>query len=259
MERIRVIPSLLLSNGGLVKTTKFSKPAYVGDPINAVKIFNEKEVDELVVLDISAARLHSPPNFDAIAKLATECFMPLAYGGGISSISHIRTLFKGGVEKVILNSCIHKQPGMLKQAVGEFGSQSIVASIDAKKDLFGRYRVKINGGTKWTKHTPHYLAQYAVSLGAGEIFLNSIDRDGTMSGYDLNLIELVTKSVPVPVIACGGASSIKDFALAVAVGGAAAVSAGSMFVFHGPHKAVLINYPDEAKLKKELFSCRSPL
>lgn len=246
--RPRVIPCLLVSNGGLVKTVKFSEPKYVGDPINVIRIFNDKEVDELCVLDITATRRGNEPNFDLIAELASECFMPMSYGGGITTLQQIERILKLGVEKVCLNATAISHPELITQAARVFGSQSIVASVDVRRSLFGRYRVYTHGGTKATSLHPVQCAQQMESLGAGEVLLTAIDRDGTMTGYDVELIRSVASSVSIPVIASGGAASTRDFGVAVSDAGASAVAAGSMFVFHGKHRAVLISYPAEREL-----------
>lgn len=243
MFKYRIIPCLLINNRGLYKTLRFKDQVYVGDPANALKIFNEKEVDELVILDITATKEKKKPNFKLLNELTSECFMPLCYGGGVTDLDEIKTLFNLGIEKVSLNSIIFFKPELISEAARIFGSQSIVGSIDVKKNLFGKYQVYINSGTVNTKKDPIEYAQHLANLGVGEIFLNSIDRDGTMSGYDIDLIRNVSASVPVPLIACGGAGKIEDFGTAIHKGGASAVSAGSFFVFHGKHKAVLITYP----------------
>ncbi len=224
-----------------MKTKRFKAPKYVGDPINAVRIFNEKEVDELIFLDITATIEHCSPNFDLIAEVAGECFMPLAYGGGVRSMSDARRILKSGVEKIIFNTVAHTDPNVISQASREFGAQAVVISMDVRRKLFGRYEVFVKSGTSSTGHCPESYAKRMQDLGAGEIFLNSIDKDGSMTGYDLDLIERVSNSVNIPVIACGGAGSKDDFQSAAAAG-ASAMAAGSMFVFHGPHKAVLITY-----------------
>jgi cyclase len=252
MRRIRVIPVLLLHKGGLYKTVKFDKPNYVGDPINAVKIFNEKEIDEIVVLDIDAGRENRGPNFDQITEIAGEAFIPLAYGGGISDIEQIKKLFYLGVEKVILNYACHNNPKLITDAANRVGSQSVVASIDYKKNIFGKATVYVSNGKLSTKQPVVDFARKMVDFGAGEIILNSIERDGTYKGYDLEMIEKISKSVSVPVVAVGGASQVEDFRLAIEAG-ASAVAAGSMFVYQRPHNAVLINYPSQAVLKKEIF------
>lgn len=248
MLKTRVIPCLLLRGAGLVKTTRFKDPKYVGDPINAIRIFNDKEVDELVLLDITASREGRGPAFATIEEVASECFMPLAYGGGIGSVDDVRRILRLGVEKVVFNHAAWRAPEVLRDASREFGSQAIVASIDVKRKLLGRYEVFADGGTRATGADPIEYAKRMEDAGAGEIFLAAIDRDGTMSGYDLDLVAKVSAAVAVPVIACGGAGRTDDFAKAVA-SGAGAVAAGAMFVFHGPHRAVLITYPTPAELQ----------
>lgn len=240
--RKRIIPVLLLLNRGLYKTVHFKDPKYVGDPINAVKIFNDKEVDELIFLDILATRERREPDYELIHQIATECFMPVCYGGGIRTLEQIRRIISLGVEKVAINSRAIEQISFIGEASREFASSTIVVSIDVKKDLFGTYRVH---GVSGSKKTDLKLESY-VSLiedhGAGEVLLTSIDRDGTMSGYDLVLIEAISKRVSLPVIACGGASNVEDLRLALDHG-ASSAAAGSLFVFRGKHRAVLINYP----------------
>jgi cyclase len=258
LMRPRVIPCLLLLNKGLVKTRKFKEPTYLGDPINVVKIFNAKEVDELVFLDITASLESRKPPFEYLSEIATECFMPLGYGGGVRNIEDIRKLFNIGIEKVSINSYSVLNPSFIKEAADSFGSQSIVVSIDVRKGLLGRYTVCTHSGTKNTKLDPVQFAIEMAKMGAGEILLNSIDRDGSMEGYDLDLIKRVSESVDIPVVACGGAGNIIHLANAVNKGGASAVAAGSMFVFQGPHRAVLISYPTENELR-EAFNSNSTL
>lgn len=253
MLQTRVIPCLLLKNNGLVKTVQFKDPKYVGDPINAVKIFNEKEVDELIFLDITATIENRKPNFKVISDIASECFMPFGYGGGIRNLDDIKKLFNLGVEKVVINSYAFENPQFIKDASEIFGSQSIIVSIDVKKSLFGKYEVFTQSGKKNIKLDPVKYAMLMENMGAGELFLNSIDRDGTMQGYDIELIKKVSESIKIPVIACGGVSKIEDFGEAVKKGGASGVAAGSMFVFYGKHRAVLISYPSIHELEK-IFS-----
>lgn len=246
-----MIPVLLIHKGGLVKSVKFKNYKYVGDPINAVKIFNEKEIDEIVVLDIDATREKRPPDFEKIKEIAGEAFIPLAYGGGISTIEEIKQLFYLGVEKIILNNAAFNEPDLVTTAAKIVGSQSVVVSIDVKKNAFGKYRVYIKNGSENTGKDPVSFARQMQEAGAGEIFLNSIDRDGTYQGYDLNLIKTVSNPLSIPLIACGGVSDIREFYFAIQ-SGASAVAAGSLFVFQRPHNAVLINYPDESELRKHL-------
>src|SRR5580704_11212008 len=252
MKRVRVIPALLIQNGGLVKSVKFADHKYVGDPINAVKIFNEKEVDEIVVLDISATKEKRPPNMKQIKEIASEAFMPLGYGGGITRIEEIAELINVGVEKVILNTSAFYTPQLVSEGAKYVGSQSIVVSIDVKKNLWRKYKVFINNGTKNTNEDPVIYAKKMEDYGAGEIFLNSIDKDGTFSGYDTELIHLISSNLNIPVVAIGGAATVNDFTQAIK-SGASAVSAGSMFVFQGPHKAVLISYPSQNILRELVF------
>lgn len=236
-----------------MKSEKFKKLTYVGDPINAVKIFNEKEIDEIIILDIDASRERRAPNFRRVQEIASEAFIPLAYGGGISTIEQIKELFYIGVEKVVLNhSAAHKQQ-LITDAAKLVGSQSVVVSIDVKKNLFGKYKVYTKNGTENVGEDPVVFAKRMEDLGAGEIFLNSIDKDGTFKGYDHVLIRQVSRVLGVPLIACGGARDLEDFCQA-AVSGASAVAAGSMFVFQRPHKAVLISYPSRQILIDKVFS-----
>ena len=253
MKRIRVIPALLIKDKGLVKSVKFKAHKYVGDPINAVKIFNEKEVDEILVLDISATDQNRGPDFDAISNLASEAFMPLAYGGGITSLDEIKKLFRCGVEKVVINHGAFKNPSLVRQGADYVGSQSIVVSIDVKKNFFGKYKVYTENGKKNTNLDPANYARDMEAAGAGELLLNAIDKDGTFEGYDAVLIKEVAGSVQIPVVAVGGASGIADFEIAVR-NGASAVAAGSLFVFQMPHRAVLISYPSETELRDKLYS-----
>ncbi|MFN3622259.1 MAG: AglZ/HisF2 family acetamidino modification protein [Nitrososphaerales archaeon] len=248
MMRPRVIPCLLLKNRGLVKTVQFRNPTYVGDPINAVRIFNDKEVDELIFLDITASIERRPPPFEFISKIAGECFMPLSYGGGIRTLEDIKTIISLGVEKVCINSHAVENPAFIRAAADLVGSSSVVVALDVKKNARGQYEVFTYSGTRPTGLDPVQLAVEMEKRGAGELLLNSIDRDGTMQGYDIELIRQVADAVSVPVIACGGAGNISDLARAVQEGKASAVAAGSMFVFHGKHRAVLINFPTPQEL-----------
>ena len=252
MLKTRVMPCLLLRGWGLVKTVKFKKPNYVGDPINTVRIYNEKEVDELIFLDITATPEGKKPPFQVISEIAGECFMPFTYGGGITNIDDIKTIFSLGVEKVAINSYALENPDFVTQAAEAFGSQSIVVSIDVKRGILGRYGVYTHGGTKAAKIDPVSWAREMMDRGAGEILLTSIDRDGTYSGYDIDLIRTVSDAVAIPVIACGGAGTTEDFGLAVRQGGASAVAAGSMVVYQGQGHGVLINFPSKQDLKAVL-------
>jgi imidazole glycerol-phosphate synthase subunit HisF len=252
MRRIRVIPVLLLHKGGLVKSVKFKNYTYVGDPINAVKIFNEKEIDEIVVLDIDASREKRAPDLERIKDIAGEAFIPLAYGGGITTIEQVKELFYIGIEKVILNHTAIQNPSLITEAAGLVGSQSVVVSVDVKKNLFGKYKVFTLNGANATGEDPVAFAKRMQDIGAGELFLNVIDKDGTYGGYDLELVKKVTGVLDIPLIICGGAGSVEDFTAAVK-NGASAVAAGSMFVFQRPHQAVLISYPSQDELKAKLY------
>jgi imidazole glycerol-phosphate synthase subunit HisF len=252
MKRIRVIPTLLVQGGGLVKSRKFKDHRYVGDPINAVKIFNEKEVDEIVLLDISARSEGRGPDLSMIKEIASEAFMPLGYGGGITKIDEIKELIAGGVEKVILNSSAYENLNLVSNAAKYVGSQSVVVSIDVKRNIWGKYRVFIKNGTKNIDVEPRSYAIEMERAGAGELLLNSIDRDGTFEGYDIELIKSVSSAVNIPVVALGGAASVDDFSIAVQ-SGASAVAAGSIFVFQRTHRAVLISYPSQKELKENFF------
>ena len=251
MLKARVIPCLLLRNNGLVKTVKFREPKYVGDPINAVRILNDKEVDELAFLDISATPAGRGPNFELIADIAGEAFMPFAYGGGITTLEQVQQLYATGVEKVILNTAAAADPSLVSRAADLAGSQSVVVSIDVRKSWLGKYGVYTRSGTHEQKIDPVNHAVRMEAAGAGEILLTSVDRDGTMSGYDLDLVAAVSRAVSIPVVASGGAGSVLDFRQAIG-SGASAVAAGSLFVFHGKHRAVLITYPEYAELERAL-------
>ncbi len=252
--RPRVIPVLLLRNRGLVKTVRFKDPIYLGDPINVVKIFNDKEVDELVFLDITATAEGRRPPFDILSEIASECFMPLGYGGGVRTVEDIKTILGVGIEKVSINSRAVEFPTFVRQAADQAGSQSVMVSIDVKKTVLGRYQVVTQGGRRTTSLDPVRFAVQMAEMGAGEILLNSIDRDGTMQGYDIELVRRVAHSVDIPVVACGGAAKIDDLVVAVRDGGASAAAAGSMFVFQGKHRAVLISYPSELALRAAFSS-----
>ena len=252
MLKTRAIPCLLLKDAALVKTIRFENPSYVGDPGNAIRIYNEKEVDELIFVDITAGIEGRPPAFDLIERLAAECFMPLAYGGGITSVVQMRELFRRGVEKAAVNSAAIANPGLIREAAGEFGNQAIVVSIDAARLADGRYEVRTAGGRLSSGMDPRSWAEAAAALGAGEILLTSIDRDGTMEGYDLELIRQVSGAVDIPVIACGGAGKVAHLGEAVREGGAAAVAMGSMVVYFGRNRAVLISFPSRRELARTL-------
>lgn len=243
-----MIPCLLLKDGGLVKSIKFRNPSYVGDPINAVRIFSGKEVDEIALLDITASASGTGPDFDMIAEIVAEAFMPLAYGGGITSIGQAGRILELGVEKIVLNSVLASDPGIIDGLAARFGSQSVVASIDVADGYFRSRQVKVRNGRESLRRDPVDFAREMEQRGAGELLLTSISRDGTGSGYDCDLIRSVADAVGIPLIANGGAGKLEHFAQAVAAG-ASAVAAGSMFVYHGPHRAVLVSYPDRRSLE----------
>ena len=248
----RVIPCLLLRHGGLVKTQRFKDPKYVGDPINAVRIFNDKEVDELVFLDINATVEGTGPNYSLLADIASEAFMPFGYGGGITTVDQVKRIFALGVEKAIINTSAASDPHLVEAAAAAAGSSSIVVSIVVRRSLLGKYSVYVRSGRSDTGRDPVSHAREMEQRGAGEILLQSIDRDGTQAGYDLELVSRVAEAVSIPVVAAGGAGAMHHFREAVDAG-ASAAAAGSYFVFHGKHRAVLITYPEYYELR-ELFS-----
>lgn len=247
----RVIPVLLVKDHGLVKTRRFKKPAYVGDPINAIRIFNEKEVDELVLLDITATPENRGPNFDLVEDVAAECFMPLSYGGGIRNLDDARRLFSLGIEKVIIKTSALRDMKIIQEISSVVGSSSVAFSIDITKTRLGRYRVfaprtTADGDDQWEKYIKR-----AIEFGAGEIVLNAVHQDGTMEGMDEELIRLASEQTSVPLVAIGGVGQLSHFKAAIDAG-ADAVGAGSFFVYHGPRRAVLITYPKYWELKELL-------
>ena len=248
MFRPRVIPVLLLRNQGLVKSVKFKNHRYIGDPINAVKIFNDLKADELVFLDINASKKKSLISLDFVKKVGDEANMPFAVGGGISNLDQIKQILNSGAEKVVLNSYATLNPDFIEKASNIFGSSTITVSIDVKKNLFKKELTCIYSGTKTTKYDPIQFAQIAEKKGAGEIILNSIEHDGMMNGYNIPLVKKISESVSIPVVALGGAGKLTDMFQAVTEGYASAVAAGSFFVYHGPRRAVLINYPAREEL-----------
>ena len=250
MNKIRVIPCLLLKNKGLVKTKQFKDSIYVGDPINAVKIFNDKEADELLFIDIEASKLGRGPDYELLSRIVKEAFMPFGYGGGVKTLDDITKLLHLGIEKVCINSFAIKDIEFVKKASDLVGSQSIVISIDVKKDFFGKFKVYDYLKQKTTNLDPVEFAKQVELKGAGEILLMSVDKEGKFEGYNLELISKVSKAVNIPVVALGGASEVNDFKEAINAG-TSAVSAGSLFVFYGPNKAVLINYPIQKNFLRE--------
>jgi cyclase len=255
MFRPRVIPVLLLRNGGLVKTEGFGKQRYIGDPINAVRIFNDLRADELVFLDILATREGRLISLDFVRDVGEEANMPFAVGGGIRSLEDIRQILSAGAEKVVLNSVAAETPDFIAQAADSFGSSTITVCIDVKRKRLGASQTWIAAGSRATGYVPEEFARLAEEKGAGEIIVQSIQRDGTMQGYDLDLIARVSEAVTIPVVALGGAGSLDDLKRAYRETHASALAAGSMFVFHGPRRGVLINYPDRAELR---FSSARP-
>lgn len=242
--RTRIIPTLLLREESLVKTLRFKDFVYVGDPCNTVRIFNELEVDEIIFLDINASKVGAEPNFKLLADIADECFMPLAYGGGVSTLAHVREIFEIGFEKVALNSQAVRNPSLITEIANKYGSQAIIVSIDVKKGFLGNKSVKIHGGKVNSRYEPVWWAKEAERRGAGEILLTSIDQEGTWNGFDCDLVKKVASAVSVPVIAHGGAGSKRDIEKVVHESGASAVGLGSMIVFQKKGMGVLINFPD---------------
>lgn len=245
MLRPRIIPCLLVKNGGLVKTIQFGSPKYVGDPLNAVRIFNEKEVDELIVLDIDATAQNREPDYTLIKKLAAECRMPLCYGGGVKAVEQIQKIVSLGVEKVSISSAAIDDPKLISDAAERVGSQSIVVVMDVRKSgILRRYEVFTHNGTKGTGLNPVEFAKRVAAQGAGEVVINSIDRDGGMEGYDIELVTKVREVISLPMTVMGGAGSLKDIESLMRTFGIIGAAAGSLFVFKGKYRAVLINYPN---------------
>lgn len=248
----RVIPCLLYQNGRLVKTVKFKNPSYIGDAVNAIKIFNEKEVDELIFLDIAASAENRAPDLDAIKQIASECFMPLTYGGGIKTIGQVREILRAGVEKVSFNTSAIDNPQLISEAAKVFGSQCVMVSIDVKRRFWGKYEVYNNKADCGAGVSPVEFAKSVEDLGAGEILLTSVDREGTWQGLDIDLISQVSNSVKIPVIASGGCGTIGHIEDAVKLGKASAVALGSMAVFQKREMGVLISFPKRKDLLKRL-------
>lgn len=252
MLQTRVIPALLLQDDALVKTINFQKPSYLGDPINTVRIFNELEVDELVFLDIRATTEGRPPNFKVLSEIANECFMPLAYGGGINDFDTVKRIFDIGFEKVILNTVTHSNHHFVSQVAKHYGNQAVVVSIDVKKNFWGSYEVWTKGIKDNTKKKPVEWAKRMEELGAGEILLTSIDREGTWSGFEVPLVRQIADVVNVPVIAHGGCGNLQHITDVVVKGHASAVAIGSMVVYQQKGMGVLVNFPDERSLEAAL-------
>lgn len=250
MYRPRVIPVLLLKDKGLVKTVKFNKSRYIGDPINAVRIFNDLEADELVFLDIIASKEKRTISLDLVKEIGDEAYMPFAVGGGITSIHDVEEILKAGAEKIVFNTTLQNNLDIISETALKFGSQSVIASVDVKKNLFGKYVVYVKSGKTKIKTPLLDFVKQIEEKGAGEIIINSIDNDGVMNGYDIELIKSVSNVVDIPVIACGGAWELSHLKEATEKGYASAVAAGSMFVYHGPRKGILVNYPEKEELNK---------
>jgi len=257
MLRPRIIPCLLVHNGGLVKTVKFKNPKYVGDPLNAVRIFNEKEIDELIVVDIDASVERREPDYGLIRNLAAECRMPLCYGGGVNSVAQAERIIGLGVEKVAISSAAIEDPDLIAGIAEAVGRQSVVAVLDVKRNLFGRYAVFTHNGRVNTKRDPFELAQLLQSQGAGEIVINSIDNDGAMKGYDLGLAQGMRESIDVPMTVLGGAGSLDDLSELIEKFKIIGAAAGSLFVFKGKYRAVLISYP-AGEEKRSVLGMSSP-
>ena len=256
MLKSRIIPCLLMREEGLVKTINFENEKYIGDPLNTLKIFNEKEVDEIIILDIGCSRHHKQPNFELISKLAAECRMPLCYGGGIKEIQDVERIINLGVEKIALNSGLFDNPKLVGESAHKFGSQSVAVVIDVKKTGFLRknFQVFKTHGTVNTQLNPFEFAKQLEDQGAGEIVLQSIDNDGLLTGYDLELIEQMHSSVNIPITVIGGAGSYEDFRKLINKFKIIGIGAGSVFVFKGKYRAVLIQYPEKVEKNKIYFN-----
>jgi imidazole glycerol-phosphate synthase subunit HisF len=247
----RVIPVLLIHNGGVYKTNKFKSPVYIGDPINAIRLFNDLEVDEICVLNIDASKLNTTLNYDFIEDMANEAFMPFSYGGGVKTVDQANQLLKLGIEKIVINHAVQNNNKLISECAEKFGSQSIVVSIDYRKKLFNGNVLYDHVRKKTLQTNVVDAALMAEKSGAGEIIVNSVDRDGLMSGMDVDLIKSVADVVDIPIVACGGAGNIEHMQKAEEAG-ASAIAAGSMFIFHGRQNGVLINYPKEEQLSTYL-------
>jgi cyclase len=249
----RIIPCLLVHEKGLIKTVKFKEPKYVGDPLNAVRIFNEKEVDELMVIDIDATSKNHEPDYTLIQHLAAECRMPLCYGGGIKTVEQAHRIFSLGVEKIAISSAAIENPSIIKDIAKRVGNQSVVVVLDVKKKLLSnRYELYTYNGKKNTGKDPVAFAKFCEELGAGEVVINSIDQDGAMSGYDYNIIDKIRENISIPITVLGGAGKLEHIGDAISKYGIIGTAAGSLFVFKGKYKAVLINYPNKVE-KEELI------
>lgn len=250
MIRVRIIPCLLLRGSGLVKTVGFAKPSYVGDPINAVRIFNDKEVDELLIFDILATKAAAPPNFGLLEQIVSEAFMPVGYGGGIRSVEQARRLFGIGLEKIAVNSAALEDLSLVRDLARNFGAQSVIGVVDVKKRLLGGYTVYSHAGRRLPESDPVAWANALANAGAGEILLQNVNRDGTMAGYDLGLLRSFDERLQVPLVAAGGASSVDDMAAVLSACRLSGLAVGARFVYQGPHRAVLISYLGASDLER---------
>lgn len=247
-NRPRLIPVLLLKDQGLYKTRQFGKYSYVGDPINTIRIFNDKEVDEIVILDIRAARERTPVNYELLRDIASECFVPLSYGGGVNDVETVQSLISIGFERVIVNTTAVENIDIVRNMTSRFGSSTIIGGIDVKKTLLGKKIVVAKGGAQKTKLSPIRWMQQLQDAGVGEILVTSVDRDGEMIGYDLELLKTLSAQSDVPIIACGGAANLQDLKSAYDAG-ASGAAGGAMFVYKGKHRAVLIQYPKPSEIE----------
>ena len=253
MLRTRVIPCLQLVDDSLVKTVKFSNHSYIGDPINTVRIFNELEVDELCFLDIRATLENRDPNFKILSEIADECFMPLSYGGGIKNANSAKKILSIGFEKIVINTQAYNSPELITQIANHSGNQSVIVSIDIKRNFFGKYKIYTNDGTKKRDLDPIEWVKRLEDLGAGELLVTSMDRDGTWEGYDLDFLKTITDSVNIPVIANGGAGSLLHLSEAVKKSNVSALALGSMVVYQNKGMGVLVNFPDKINIEKALL------
>jgi len=252
MLRTRVIPCLQLIDESLVKTVKFGNHGYIGDPINTVRIFNELEVDELCFLDIRATTENREPNYKILAEIANECFMPLSYGGGVTNAETAKRILSIGFEKIVINTAAYLNPSLVTEVANYSGNQSVVGSIDVKKNLFGKYQVYTHDGRQKQSKDPIKWAKELEELGAGELLVTSMDKDGTWNGYDIDLLKRITSAVKIPVIANGGAGKIEHIGEVVSQSKVSAVALGSMVVYQAEGLGVLVNFPDKNKLFKVL-------
>lgn len=253
MLKTRIIPVLLLKDESLVKTVQFGKYGYIGDSINTCRIFNELEVDELCFLDISASKERKEPDYKILQEISNECFMPLSYGGGVFNFEQAEKIFKIGFEKIIINSASFTHPGLISEIAKVYGSQAVVVAVDVKKNFWGKYEVFGVSGTVNHKKNPVDWVKEVENLGAGEILLTSIDREGTWKGFDVELVRKITDTTTLPVIAHGGAGSVKHIEDVVKMGKASAVALGSMVVYQKQGLGVLVNFPDKRVLEQILL------